>query len=224
MEEVCAGRPATARRQVVLDAGGDAALELELDLVGPDLLDRLLQVDLAAVDSSTPPSASLDRLGDVLVRDRAEEAPIPARLAGRSSGPSWPAARRARRDASERRLLGLGGRGRELCGGGDAGLRCGLGELARDEVVPQVALGDVDDGTAGPEILDVLEEDRLQASVAVAVTIAVTPAAADALVRGLRGVRHECELTRALDRAGELALVTAAEARDAARADLPRPR
>src|SRR5436305_1598791 len=37
----------------------------------------------------------------------------------------------------------------------------GLGELAGDQVVAQVALGDVDHGAALAELVDVLQEDRL---------------------------------------------------------------
>src|SRR5918997_282594 len=38
----------------------------------------------------------------------------------------------------------------------------GLGDLARDQVVAQVALRDVDDRPAGAELLVVLEEDRVR--------------------------------------------------------------
>ena len=45
--------------------------------------------------------------------------------------------------------------------GGDRALGGGLGQLARDQVVAQVALGDVDDRAALAQRLVVLEQDRL---------------------------------------------------------------
>jgi hypothetical protein len=53
-----------------LDRGDHAVRHLDLHLVGPDALDRVVEVDLAAVD---PDAAGLaDRLRDVLGGDRAE--------------------------------------------------------------------------------------------------------------------------------------------------------
>ena len=59
---------------------------------------------------------------------------------------------------SERALLDLAA----LLGRGDRALGRRGGELARDQVVAQVALGDVDDGALLPDVLDVPEQDGLR--------------------------------------------------------------
>jgi hypothetical protein len=122
------------------------------------VLDRLVEVDLAAVDRDA--ARLLDGVGDVLRGDRAEQAPVVAGLLA------------DREDGLVEQLGALGG-------AGDGLLRCALlggraalgrvdgapgrrlGGLARDQVVAQVALGDVDDGALLAERLDVLEQDRL---------------------------------------------------------------
>ena len=53
------------------------------------------------------------------------------------------------------------GGGLATLGGLDRALGGRLGELARDQVVAQVALGDLDDGPLGPQVVDVLEQDGL---------------------------------------------------------------
>ena len=101
-----------------------------------------------------------DGVDDVLRGDRAEQAPVLAGLVGDGED----------RLVEQRRALGgLVGRFGEglvgddlaLAGGLDQALGGGLGELARDEEVAQVALGDVDYLAARPQGLDVLEEDGL---------------------------------------------------------------
>ena len=74
----------------------------------------------------------------------------------RPSSPAWWAiVSGGLRERALARLLALG-RGRDRALGG------GLRDLARDQVVAQVALGDVDDRPAGAELLMVLQEDRLR--------------------------------------------------------------
>src|SRR5258707_1332780 len=95
-----------------------------------------------------------------------------------------------------------------------------LGELAGDEVVAQVALGDVDDGSTLAEMLDVPQEDGGRHRLAV-----VAPAAAAALAVGvvaptLVDVRQQRQLACTLHRASDLALVAPAGAGDPPRTDL----
>ena len=132
-----------------LDGRRDAVLDLDDDHVGPDVLDRLLEVDLAAVDLDA--AGVLDRVGDVLVGDRAEQATVVAGLLlDREDrlGEQLGVLLRARLRAS---LLRRARRPRcALRGGVERALRRRLGELARDQVVAQVARGDVDDGARSP--------------------------------------------------------------------------
>src|SRR3954470_2858480 len=61
-----------------LDGRRHAVGDLDDDHVGADVLDRLLEVDLPAVDLQAAGVA--DRVGDVLGGDRAEQPPVLARL------------------------------------------------------------------------------------------------------------------------------------------------
>src|SRR5688500_18042234 len=63
-----------------LDARDDAVGDLDLDHARAHGLDRLLEVDLAAIDADA--AGLLDRLDDVLRGHRAEEAAVVARLLG----------------------------------------------------------------------------------------------------------------------------------------------
>src|SRR4051794_13759146 len=142
-----------------LDGRGDAVLDLDVDHAGADRADRLLEVDLAAIDLDA--ASLLDRVDDVLRRDRAEQAAVVAGLVGDRE-------HRAAEHGSG--VLGAlvrlrGGalaRLERARGGGDRALGRGLGQLARDQVVAQVALRDVDDRAAAAELLVVLQEDRLR--------------------------------------------------------------
>src|SRR4051812_38257079 len=203
-----------------LDGRDDAVLDLDLDHARPDGADRLLEVDLAAVDRDA--AGLLDRVDDVLRRDRAEQAAVVARLV------------RDRQHGAVQRLGGLARGGRRLGEGALGGLlalgRGGDGalgrrrrDLARDQVVAQVALRDVDDRPAGAELLVVLQEDRFRhlRYLAVAIAAAATTAAFALVAAGaLADVREQRELTRALDRRRDLVLMPAARARDPARPDL----
>src|SRR4051812_2675371 len=181
----CGGAPGTNSRAwrglFLLDGHGldgrdDAVLDLDLDHARPDGADRLLEVDLAAVDRDA--AGLLDRVDDVLRRDRAEQAAVVARLV------------RDRQHGAVQRLGGLTRGGRRLGEGALGGLlalgRGGDGalgrrrrDLARDQVVAEVALRDVDDRPAGAELLVVLQEDRFRhlRYLAVAIAAAATTAA-----------------------------------------------
>src|SRR5579871_2519337 len=70
-----------------LDGRGDLVGHLDYDHVGPDVPDRLVEMDLAPVDPD--PACFADRIRDVLGRHRAEQAAIVARLLrDRQHGPS----------------------------------------------------------------------------------------------------------------------------------------
>jgi hypothetical protein len=142
-----------------LDRRRHAVVELDDHHVGADVADRLLEVDAAAVDGDAARLA--DRVGDVLRGHRAEQAPVLAGLLGdREDGAVEEVG--VLLGADDRLLLGARlGLGPPL-GGLDRAARGGLGELARDQVVAQVALGDVDDRPLLADALDVLEEDRLR--------------------------------------------------------------
>ena len=129
----------------------------------------------------------LDRVGDVLRGDGAEQAAVLARLV---------------RDREHglveqlRALLGLGLRVGDRAVGGllaapgglDRALGGRLGQLARDQEVAQVALRDVDDLAALAELLHVLEKNRLghRRRLALAVAIAATAAASSRSSRDSR--------------------------------------
>ena len=165
----------------------------------------------------------LDGVGDVLRGDRAEQAPVVAGLlADREHRlvEQLGAARAARLDGLLRGALL--GRGAAL-GRVDGALRRRLGELARDQVVAQVALGDVDDGALLAERLDVLEQDRLGHRASAPRARGTPPPRPPRSGRSSRAsldVGQQRELARALDRRGDLVLVAAAGAADPARADL----
>ena len=55
---------------MIVTSGAMPAEDLDRDLVGAEALERLLEVDLVAVDDDPPPA---QRIGDVLGRDRAVE-------------------------------------------------------------------------------------------------------------------------------------------------------
>jgi hypothetical protein len=141
-----------------LDGRGDVVGDLDDHHARPDGLDRLVEVDLALVELDAAGLA--DRIDDVLRGDGAEQAAVVAGLV---------------RDREHRLVqelgvvAGLGGGllerlvGLDLTAlrGRDRALGGGLRELARDQVVAQVALRDVDDRPAAAQRLVVLEHDRL---------------------------------------------------------------
>ena len=65
---------------MVLTFARHAVADLDRDHAGADRLDRLLEVDLAAVDVDA--AGLLDRVDDVLRGDRAEQAAVVAGLVG----------------------------------------------------------------------------------------------------------------------------------------------
>ena len=144
---------------IVLIVAVHAVDDLDDDHVGADVLDRLRQVHVAFVDLQ--PARFADRVGDVLRGDRAEQAAVGAGLLGD---------RQHRAVEQVDVLLGFLDRLARRALGGllaladrlDRALGGRLGELARDQVVAQVALRDVDDVALLAERLDVLEEDRLR--------------------------------------------------------------
>src|SRR5918998_1059406 len=85
--QIVSARAASGRGLLALDdhrlhRGGDALGDLHDDDVGADVLDRLVEMDLAPGDLD--PAGLFDRVGDVLVGHRAEQAAGVARpLAGR---------------------------------------------------------------------------------------------------------------------------------------------
>src|SRR4051794_3873913 len=142
-----------------LDGRGDAVLDLDVDHAGADRADRLLEVDLAAVDLDA--AGLLDRVDDVLRGDRTEQTAVVAGLVGdrehraAEHGSGVLGALVRLRGGTRARLL-------RASGGGNRALGGGLCQLARDQVVAQVALRDVDDRPAAAELLVVLQEDRLR--------------------------------------------------------------
>src|ERR687894_2470421 len=81
--QIVSARAASGRGLLALDdhrlhRGGDALGDLHDDDVGADVLDRLVDVDLAPVDLD--PARLFDRVGDVLVGHPAEQAAVGARL------------------------------------------------------------------------------------------------------------------------------------------------
>src|SRR3954470_4937806 len=114
-----------------LDGRGDAVLDLDVDHAGADRADRLLEVDLAAVDRD--PAGLLDRVGDVLRGDGREQAAVVARLV----------LDREHRAVEDRRglLRALGGLGQgpggdlaALLGRRDGALGGRRGQLAGDQI------------------------------------------------------------------------------------------
>src|SRR3954453_7440884 len=142
-----------------LDGRRDVVGDLHDDHVGADVLDRLLEVDLPAVELE--PAGVADRVGDVLRGDRAEQAAVIARLLVDGQHGA-----REGRGVLLRLLDGLGRRAlgalHAVLRGLDRALRRRLGEAARDEEVAEVALRDVDDRAALADALDVLEQDRFR--------------------------------------------------------------
>src|SRR3954469_303840 len=141
-----------------LDGRRDVVGDLHDDHVRADVLDRLVEVDLPAVELQAAGVA--DRIGDVLGGDRPEQAAV---LAGLLVDGQHGA--RERRRALLRLLDGLGrgalGARHAVLRGLDRALRRRLGQLARDQEVAQVALRDIDDRAALTDALDVLEQDGL---------------------------------------------------------------
>src|SRR6478735_251856 len=142
-----------------LDRRGDAVLDLDLDHARSDGADRLLEVHVAAVDRDA--ARLLDRVHDVLRRDGAEEAAVVARLV-RDRQDRAAQQRRGLLRGGQRRGGGLLDRLLALRGRGDGALGRRLRQLARDQVVAQVALGDVDHGAPLTERLVVLQKDGLR--------------------------------------------------------------
>src|SRR5689334_3236782 len=79
---LCAGKRLVPRLLLLddhrLDGRGDAVLDLDVDHPGADRADRLLEVDLAAIDLDA--AGLLDRVDDVLRRHGAEQAAVVAGL------------------------------------------------------------------------------------------------------------------------------------------------
>src|SRR3954468_3624701 len=204
-----------------LDGCDNTRRDLDFDHARADRLDRFAEPDVVPIDREA--AGLLNRVGDVLSRHGAEQAPVLARLVG------------DRQDGLVEQLrallgLALGVGDRALRGlpaplrGLDRALGGGLGQLARDQVVAQVALRDVDDLAALAELLHVLGQDGLGhgGGLAVAVTIAA-PAAILAVVPGLAGVadvRQQRELARPLHGRGDLVLMPPTGSGDAARTNL----
>src|SRR5258708_31909227 len=198
-----------------LDGRGDTVDDIDDDHVRAHVLDRLGHVHVAFVDPQATGFA--DRRGDVLRRDRTEQAPVRAGLLGD---------RQHRAVQQVDVLLGFLDR---LPGGAlfgrlaladrfDRTLRGGLGELARDQVVAQVALGDVDHLALLAELLDVFEKDRFRHRGERLVPVPAAPRTV--VTTALVHVRQQRELARALHGLRDLHLVAAARAGDPPRADL----
>src|SRR5204863_9697187 len=132
--------------------------QLDRDLVAPDPLDRLRQVELAAVDADA--LRLPDPVGDVGRRHRAEQR---AGLAGADVEADLLAFELLHQLLSLLEALGLVARsaGGELLELGDAARRGRLGEPARQQVVAREAGRDVHDLAAETDLLDVLAEDDL---------------------------------------------------------------
>src|SRR5439155_2605819 len=119
--------------------------------------------------------------------------------------------------ALDRMALCAFGRLLSLADSFDRSPRGRLRELARHQVVAQVALGDVYHRALGAQRLHVRQQNRFWHGLAVVVAaFAARAVVATALV----DVRQQCELTRALDSARDLHLMAAAGAGDAPGADL----
>src|SRR6185437_9412241 len=137
---------------------GDAPGHLDRDHVRAGGLDRVLQLDLAAVQLQSARLAY--RVNDVLRGDRAEQATVVARLL-------WD-----REDGLLQQRRVLVGPLRRLARGalsgldaplslGDRARRGRLGQLARHQVVAQVAGSDVHDVATLAERVHTLQQDRL---------------------------------------------------------------
>ncbi len=130
-----------------LDGRVHALVDLDDDHVRADVADRLLELDLAAVDSDSAGLA--DRVGDVLRGDRAEQTAVLAGLLlDRQDGAA------EQRSVLLRAVLRVSGglvsgdlarlSGLERASGGR------LRQLAGDQEVAQVPRGDVDDRALSP--------------------------------------------------------------------------
>ena len=181
-----------------LDLGRDALEQVDRHRVAADPLD-VVDADLAAVDADLADAPDL--VGDVGRRDRAEE------RAGRAGLDVEPQDELAERLGD---LVGLFGAARlvhRLLGVDaldllDPSLRRDLGEVARQQEVAGVPAGDVDDLATQAELLHVFEQDHVHQTLLA------------------RDVGQERDLAGPLDRHGDLPLMAAARAGDAAVADL----
>src|SRR5262245_5755218 len=177
---------------------GHVREQLDRDLVAPDPLQRLVHPDLAPVDADL--ELVPDRVREVRLGDRPEEdagvAGLDVEAELRLAEPLRDLLRLlealclAQRPARVDLLELLHARG---------GRR--LREPAREQEVARIAARDVDDLAAQAELVDVFSEDDLHLS-------------------SVRDVRKQSHLPRALHGDGDLPLVAAARAGDAARADL----
>src|SRR3954471_17279152 len=141
-----------------LDLSRDALVHLDRDHVRPGRADRGLELDLPPVELQA--ARLLDRVDDVLRRDRAVQPPVLARrLRDREDGAGQE--RRVLLRAVGELLRGLLGRVHAPLGLGDRPGRGRLRELARQQEVAQVSGRDVDHVAALTDVLHVLEEDRL---------------------------------------------------------------
>src|SRR5579875_3694247 len=121
----------------------------------PKRLDRIFQLDLVTVDRDV--EAPFDRFGDLRVGDCAEQLTVPPGLRGDVDRLALEQLRQRLRGGA---LLGfaLGLRLLLLVERCKGALRGFDGELARQEVVPAVALGDLDDVALASQRLDILEQ------------------------------------------------------------------
>src|SRR6185437_1050168 len=159
---------------------------------------------------SLQPARITDRGGDVLSGDRPEQASVGACLLGDRYN------RLVQQRSVLARFLGvlaLGALGRFLALANDFDRAFGgrLGQLARDQEVAQVSLGDVDDCALLAECVDVLEKYRFGHLRSLTVPVPVTAFAARVVVAAtLVDVGQQRQLPRPLDRARYLALMAPA--------------
>src|SRR5438270_1527576 len=211
--------PLLLRDDHCLDRRGRVFGDIDDDHVRADVLDRLGQMHVASVDFQ---SARFSNRGhDVLRGHRAEQAAVRAGLLRDREHRAVEQADVLLRAFGRVALRALFCR-LALADRFDRAARRRLGELARQEVIAQVALRYVDDGALLAEVLDLLEEYRFgHRRLSLAVAVAVAAFAPRAVVApALVDVRQQRELASALDSARDLDLVTAARAGDPPRADL----
>ncbi len=142
-----------------LDGGDYVVCNLDVDHVGAQFPDRLVQPHLALVQLE--PARLADRVCDLLRGDGAEQPAVRAGVVGdREHG----LGEQRRRLTATLLLIASGRLGglHAAPGRGDRRVGGGLCELARREEVPQVTRGDVHDRAGFAEPLDVLQQDRLR--------------------------------------------------------------
>src|SRR5690606_20346232 len=141
-----------------VDGRRDLGVQLDGDLVRAGALDRVDDLDAAAVDLG--PAGGLHGVGDVARGDRAEQA---AGLAGAGGQAHLQGAELAGDFLGGADVADLTG-GARLADGLDLALGAAgpaHGVAARDEVVAAVAVLDLDDVAGGAEAGDLVGEDEL---------------------------------------------------------------